>query len=126
VLKLFFQLLHSVLKVTCIWSKQHNPLSDLKYMKYECIFSPPLLGQPALVRDNLRLFLEFFFPVVDFELHESTLRFCTVSSNPKSFSKQLSTCSIVRSSTVCLNKKIIRRSIISMYQYTMEGLELNK
>jgi hypothetical protein len=49
-----------------------------------------------------------------------------VSSNPKSFSKQLSTCSIVRSSTVCLNKKIIRRSIISMYQYTMEGLELNK
>jgi len=77
---------------------------NLKKQCLICIYSPRLLGPLASVGDSLRLFVEFWSVLlVGCGLHESALWFFMMSPSPSSFSKQLSTWSIVSSKIFCSN-----------------------
>lgn len=76
------------------------------------IYSPQLLGRHASVGDSLGLCLEFWFwfvLLVGWKLHESPSWFFMMPPAPNSFSKQLSTCSIVSSKIFCLKENFIRK-----------------
>ena len=76
------------------------------------IYSPQLLGRHASVGDSLGLCLEFWFwfvLLVGWKLHESPSWFFMMPPAPNSFSKQLSTCSIVSSKIFCLKENLIRK-----------------